>query len=424
MSKQTEPFLHACHMATTDSVKQHRLRKLIASLSEKEALEPELISVYLPLGVSVDAVSSILKAEPDAASPKPAQAKDRLHETRRSLIQRLKQQKEIPENGKVIFAGFSFENNQQVFNFEEVVPPEPVPKFLFMIDTHFRLEPLREMLRDQKIVGLLAMDAKDAGFGVFAGGHLELVDSITSGVPGKSGKGGQSQRRYEREREMELENYFHRVAEHAQKAFLVNHRINVLLIGGPGQTKNDFLKGDYLHYELRNAFLDALDTQSAGVAGVKEALNKSVEELENMCSPEEKRTVERLLTELSKQDGLVTYGLNSVLSALAKGAAKVVVATDDTDLVEYTVICKRCGSLKSIISNKKNIQELHEMATTPCVKCGGSDYETTERDIIDVLEDAASKTDATVEVISTESQEKAKLNGLGGVAAFLRFRVS
>jgi peptide chain release factor subunit 1 len=45
-----------------------------------------------------------------------------------------------------------------------------------------------------------------------------------------------------------------------------------------------------------------------------------------------------------------------------------------------------------------------------------------EKDIIDVLEDAASQTDARVEVISTESEEKAKLRALGGFAALLRYK--
>ena len=41
---------------------------------------------------------------------------------------------------------------------------------------------------------------------------------------------------------------------------------------------------------------------------------------------------------------------------------------------------------------------------------------------MDVLEDLASQTNATVEVISTESEEKAKLTALGGFAAILRYR--
>ena len=372
----------------------------------------------------MDEIVAILKKESDLLVMKSERTENRFQKTLKNLIQRLKQQKEIPENGLAIFSGFSITNNpeREVLNFEEIVPPEPISKYLFEVDNHFRLEQLREMLRDQKIVGLIALDSKEAGFGLLNGEHLELLEKITSGIPGKSGKGGQSQRRYERERDMELTYYFHRIAEHATKAFLTDHKVTVLIVGGPGTTKDDFLKGDYLHYELKDALLSTVDTQFAGSEGVKEVLRKSSEALKDMCVPEEKRTVQRFLAELSKQDGLATYGIDSVLAALKKGEAKVVLVTDNTDMVEKAAICKRCGLPKTLIVDKKNAQTIKQMISTQCEKCHAIEYEVEEKDIIDVLEDAASETDARVEVISAESEEKAKLAALGGFAALLRYR--
>jgi peptide chain release factor subunit 1 len=91
---------------------------------------------------------------------------------------------------------------------------------------------------------------------------------------------------------MALTNYFHRIAEHATKAFLDNPKVTVLIVGGPGLTKEGFLKGNYLHYELQNALLNIVDTQSAGREGVRKALDKSSETLKNMCAPEEKMIVQ------------------------------------------------------------------------------------------------------------------------------------
>jgi len=405
-------------------VKQFKLRKLIASLSDKETIEKEIISLYIPPEASIDKTVAVLKAESDSAATRSESLKKSLQEAIKSIIQHLKQENQIPKNGLAVFAGTSQANDSErkAHSVQEIVPPEPITKFLFEVNNHFNLEPLREMLRDQKIVGIIALDAKEAGFGMFYGGHLELIQNTSSGIPGKSGKGGQSQRRYERERDMELAYYFHRVAEHAAREFLENHQITVLIVGGPGLTKDDFVKGDYLHYELRNALLSTVDTQSAGADGVKEVLSKSSEKLKNMCGPEEKRTMQLLLGELSKQDGLATYGLDSVLNALKKGEAKVALAADNTDVIEKVAVCKRCGLSKTLIVDKENDQALHDLASSPCVKCNSVDYEIEERDIIDVLEDAASKTDATVEVISTVSEEKSKLIALGGFAALLRYR--
>src|SRR5208283_2652910 len=117
--------------------------------------------------------------------------------------------------------------------------------------------------------------------------------------------------------------YFHRVGEHAAKAFLENNKIAALIIGGPGTTKEDFLKGNYLHYELNNALLGTVDTQSAGKEAIKEMLDKSAETRKNMCAPQEKIVMQRLLTAIGKQDNLATYGFDPVLNALKNGSAEV-----------------------------------------------------------------------------------------------------
>ena len=62
------------------------------------------------------------------------------------------------------------------------------------------------------------------------------------------------------------------------------------------------------------------------------------------------------------------------------------------------------------------------MKSNPCEKCRSVEYEVAKKDIIDVLNDLASQTNARVEVISTEPEEKAKLAALGGFAALLRYR--
>jgi peptide chain release factor subunit 1 len=411
-------------MATTNSVKQHKLRKLIAYLSDKQGRGMEFISLYIPREKTIDEMVAFLKCESDSAAAKSESVKDRLQDALKNVIQHLKLQKEIPENGLAIFAGTFVANDLEGegLNVEELVPPEPITTYLYEVDNHFRLDPLREMLRNQKVVGLVAMDSKEASFGILNGERLELIENITSGIPGKSGKGGSSQRRYERERDMAVTYFFHRVAEHATKAFLENHKITALIIGGPGPTKQDFLNGDYLHYELKNAFLGTVDTQSTGKEGVKEVLAKSSETLKNMCAPEEKSIVQRLLSEMVKQDTLAIYGLDPVLNALKKGEVNVALVTDNTDMLEIVVMCKKCElSRAQIVNMKKKAQTVQEMISRPCERCNAVEYAVEEKDIVDVLEDLASQTNAMVEVISTVSQEKAKLTALGGFAAILRY---
>ena len=78
-------------------------------------------------------------------------------------------------------------------------------------------------------------------------------------------------------------------------------------------------------------------------------------------------------------------------------------------------------TLLSKIIKEKHLQTI-EFLSHPCEKCGAVDFELFEKDIVDVLEDIASQTNARVEVVSSVSEEKAKLSALGGFAALLRFR--
>ncbi len=152
-------------MATTNSVKRYKLRKLIAWLADKEGRGMEFISFYIPREKSIDETVAMLKDESDSDVMKSENIRDRLQDSHKEIIERLKQKKEIPENGLAIFAGtfVAKDSEGEVLNVEEIVPPEPITAYLYEVDDHFRLEPLREMLRDERVVGLIAMDSKEAG---------------------------------------------------------------------------------------------------------------------------------------------------------------------------------------------------------------------------------------------------------------------
>jgi peptide chain release factor subunit 1 len=129
------------------------------------------------------------------------------------------------------------------------------------------------------------------------------------------------------------------------------------------------------------------------------------------------------MSDIAKQDGLATYGLNSVLNALKNGEAEVALVIDNTDMAEILAICKKCELSKTKIVNKANkVQTVQGMISIPCERCKAVEYEVEEKDIVDVLEDVASQTDAMVEVVSSDSEEKAELATLGGFAALLRYK--
>ena len=69
------------------------------------------------------------------------------------------------------------------------------------------------------------------------GNKLDVLSETSSGVAGKHRQGGQSARRFERLREMELNDYYNRVAHVTREYFIDIYPVKGLIVSGPGPTK-------------------------------------------------------------------------------------------------------------------------------------------------------------------------------------------
>ncbi len=410
----------------TDSVRLYKVRKLISELSNKEGRGTELVSLYIPPRKPIhEAIANLREEWGTAGNIKSDTTRNHVQDALTKAMQRLKLYRTAPDTGLVVFSGALPTNGpgSEVVNVWEIIPPKPVTQYLYQCDDHFHVEWLKDMLREEKVFGILVIDSSDVGMGVLSGDRLEIVDVLTSGISGKTRKGGQSARRYERGREMELTYFFNRVAEHATRVFIESNKVTGLLVGGPGPTKDEFLKGGYLHYELQKKVVAVLDLGYSGREGVREIVEKAGDILKDVRLVEEKRLVQRFLYEVNRQGGLALYGLPRVVEALQKASADVVLISDDLDTVRLEATCKKCGTVKSeTIPAQKRVQQRQEMASVPCTKCGASDYDVMEKDIVDVLEELAFQVGSKVEVISSGTEEGSMFKSFGGVGALLRYR--
>ena len=164
----------------------------------------------------------------------------------------------------------------------------------------------------------MAIDAKDAGWGLLHGDKIEVLSQTGSGVAGKHRQGGQSAKRFQKLREMELTYYFNRVADVSREFFIDIYKIKGLVISGPGPTKEGFINGNYLEYRLQNMIINTIDSSYAGAEGVREAFAKSEDVLGNFRLVEEKKMVEDLFREINSNTGKGSYGLQEVIEYLKK----------------------------------------------------------------------------------------------------------
>lgn len=410
------------------SLELFRLRKTLNTLATKEGRGTELVSVYVPHGKQISDVLNTLRDEYGTASNiKSTTTRKNVMEAIVKVQQRLKLFKEPPENGLVIFCGAIPQNGPGSERIETyvIVPPEPIHIYLYRCDARFHTEYLQEMLREKETYGILLIDASEATLATLQGRRLEIVLNLTSGVPGKTRAGGQSARRYERLRDMRLQEYFTRVGKHANETFLPIENLKGLILGGPGPTKYDFEKGEYLNYMLKDRILDVIDTSYVEEQGVKEIVDKAPEIMRKIRYIEEKKLMQQFLYEIGHDTGMVTYGEEEVRRALETGAVRILLLSDELDKVRVTLKCNACGfQEKQTLKTQMLIGLEQSLAGKPCPKCKAPALLVAEtQDVIEDFAQLAEYTNAEVEMISGESEEGQMLkNSFGGIVAILRFK--
>ena len=406
-----------------------RLKKTLDSLARKEGRGTELVSLYVPPGKQISDVLNTLRDEYGTASNiKSTTTRKNVMDAIVKVQQRLKLFKDPGEFGLVIFCGAIPQNGAGSERIETyvIIPPEPICIYLYRCDARFHTEYLQEMLREKETYGILLIDASDATIATLQGRRLEIVMQMTSGVPGKTRAGGQSARRYERLRDMRLQEYFTRVGKHANEVFLPIEDLKGVILAGPGPTKYDFDKGEYLNYMLKNKIIDLIDTAYVEEQGVKEVVEKAPEIMRKVRYIEEKKIVQQFLYEIGHDTGIVTYGEDYVRRALQNGAVRILLLSEGLDAVRVTVKCNTCGYQEQrTVKSQDMISFGQSLFGKPCPKCKAPSLTIADRqDIVDDLAQLAEYTNAEVEIISTETEEGQMLkNSFGGMAAILRFKM-
>ena len=411
-----------------DSVKLYKIRKILDELSQKTGRGTELISLYIPTGKQLHEVITNLREEQGTADNiKSDLTRTHVVDSISKVLQRLKLYKKTPERGLVIFSGALPPEGggplgSEVVKVYEIDPPKVLKTFLYRCDDHFHVDILKDMLKDENLIGFLAIDAKDTGWGLLHGDKIEVLKETGSGVAGKHRQGGQSAKRFQKLREMELTYYFNRVAEITKEYFIDIYPIKGLIISGPGPTKEDFINGNYLEYRLKEMVLGTIDASYAGSEGIREAFSKSTELLSDFRMVEEKKMVEELFKHINNNSGLAAYGLKEIINLLKKNVVSKIIITGDIDLNRIEIKCKRCNNVtEEIVERIQVIPKKTELLNLPCPNCKSKDSEAATQDIIDYFALIATKTGTKIEVVSGKAEHGMMLSSIGKIGAILRY---
>ena len=407
--------------ANSEDRAKYDFKKDMQEIQNYRGRGTELISVYVPATKQISDVMAYLRNEKSQASNiKSKTTMKNVQSAIDSIAARLKTYKAPPANGVVIFCGEVPRAGDQTKMVQYVInPPEAITAFLYRCDSTFFTEPLDSMLLDKKCYGLLTIDRSEATIGLLIGSRIQVLKHFDSLVPSKHHQGGQSSVRFERLIEIAAHEFFKKVADNANELFLNRPEIMGILIGGPGATKEYFVKEEYLHHELRKIIMSPLvDTGYTDESGLRELVQNSQGIIQDMQLATEKKYMQRLFTEIRKADGgLSCYGENEVRYALDMGAVDMLLLSDTLKKRRITVECPNGHIHQMTVPNSDQKFQ--------CPDCGQSAAVTEDEDLIDDFFNKADAFNTRLQLISGDSEEgDMLLKAFGGIAALLRYKIN
>lgn len=405
---------------------KYDLKRQLEELKDCRGRHTELISLYVPPHKQIFDVNNYLKNEySQSQNIKSKTTMKNVLSAIESIMSRLKQFKKPPENGVIFFVGHKSIGSDKTEMVAYVIePPQPVTTFLYRCDSQFYLEPLEGMLTETEIYGLLLMDRRECTIGFLKGNRIELTKYMTSQVPGKHGRGGQSQRRFERLTEIAAHEWFVKCGERASEIFLAEKGLKGILVGGPGPTKQFFMDEGYLHYEIQKKIVGLFDTGYTDEYGLRELVSSASESMSELKISKDKNLMKRFLKEITKNEGsLSVYGEKQVRKALEMGVVDTLLLSEKLRKYRVKLKCPSCNYSEERTISYENFKDFNPPS---CSQCGSSQpMEIVEKkDMIDELSDLAEKTSGKVELISAESEEGDSLYAaFSGIAGILRYPI-
>lgn len=416
--------------SSSDSIARFRLKRTLEMLASKEGRGTELITLYVPPERRIHDVMANLREESGTATNiKSRTTRKNVLEAIDRTMQRLRLFKEPPPNGLVIFCGAIPHGGPGTEKMETYVlePPEQINVYFYRCDAKFHIEPLLAMATERDAYGVIVIDSADAVVAMVRGQRMEVLQQMSSGIPGKHRAGGQSARRFERIREQAMNDYFHRIGRHSYELLSKISGLKGIIVGGPGPTKYDFTEGDYLNYMLKEKILATIDTSYVGEQGVNEIIAKSQDVLKGVRYLEEKKLVQKFLYEIGHDTGLGVYGETQVRKYLNSGVVDLLLVSEKMNILHIYTKCKNCGAVDdALIPQAGFVKFEQDLMASACKKCNSAALAVDEtKDLVDELIDIAEKANANVAVISTETDEGVMLkDSFGGIAAILRYKAS
>lgn len=397
--------------------KEYDIIRDIKRLKTVRGYGTELISIYIPAGYAIaEEVAKLRQEHSESGNIKSKQTRQNVQGAIDKILQYLRLYRETPKNGLVVFCGnISKDAGKTDIELFSMEPPLPLKINIYRCDSTFLLGPIEEMVGATDMYALVVLDGREATVATLKGSHIQVVKKLNSMAHAKVRKGGQSARRYERAIEESIDDYYKRISEIINATFASNQfKIKGLIVGGPGPTKENFVKSNTLNYQIK--VLGTYDTGYTDETGLGEIVEKASDLLREQEAYQERKIIERFKQELVR-GGLATYGYDKTRRALENNQVSTLIVNDELEMHEVVYKCNSCNKTFSAVETGKDRMLKHASDS-------GNLEVVSEVDVIGDLIALADKNGVdTVFVSSESSYGKEFLLGFEGIGAILRYRL-
>jgi peptide chain release factor subunit 1 len=386
-------------MNEEEEVATWKTKKLLKSLKSAAGNGTSMVSIILRKGESIHKMAQKLTEEyGTAVNIQKRVNRQSVQSAITSAQQRLKLYNKTPPNGLAIFSGDVVgedgKEKKMVIDFE---PHRPVNTTMYLCDDKFHIEPLEELLEDNKKYAFIIVDGNGYYLAYLCGNTSTAVDRLEVDLPSKTRRGGQSSNRYARLRDQAKFEYLKKVCERVKQNLVVDDKVPVegIIVAGNAELKNDLMNTPMLDPRVKNKIIPpVLDVGYGGYQGFKHAIALSKDTLGNQKFLQEKKLLEDYFEHIARDTGLITFAVRDTIAALEAGA------------VEYLIL----------------YENLEEKAV-PHIPAEAGD--TTESPLlIDWLVDNHKKYGAEIRFVSDCTAEGAQfVRGFGGIGAVLRYKM-
>jgi len=405
-----------------EEMSKYELKKLINELEDIRGRNTELVSLYIPAGYDMSKISEFITSEQsEAENIKSKHTRTNVQDALGKIGRKVSEEHETPENGVAFFAGnVSDTEGRPDIKIWEVVPPQTIESRHYRCDKEFVLDPLKQMVVDDRVYGLIVADKNSAAIGYLQGNSVKTAFTLESNVPGKTRAGGQSAQRFARLRKQMLKSFLQEIADKAKSAFMDKARDGELLgiiVGGPGFVKDKLVDDGYIHQELEDEIVAVESLNYSGEEALEELVSKAEDAIEDSQVVREKNLVNEFFTNLKEENGKSEYGVEPVYKALKMGAVDTLLISENVDMFEATYECPN-GHEKEIFEEEARISDSVE-----CDECNEEMKLEDISDIVDAFGEKAEEMGTELEIIGDGHEEGQRLLNMGGVAGILRYRI-